>query len=131
MIASFFPDPEHHPLWQAYLGRRDDIAQILDPRCYTIDWLDRQLWAGKFQLWANADAVMVTELREYPAGARDLHAMAAAGSLEGISEIRARAEEWARGSGVEFASAASRPGWVRVLERCGYELHQVEMRKEL
>ena len=131
MIVSYLPDPESHPLWQAYLARRDDIASILDARCYTIEWLDGELWAGRLNLWANENAVLVTELRQYPAGAREIHAMVAAGSLEGISELRARAEIWARGSGVEFASAASRPGWERVLERYGYELHQVELRKVL
>jgi hypothetical protein len=115
----------------AYLSRRSDIASILDPRCYSIEWLDQQLATGRMQLWANGDAVLITELRHYPAGAREIHAMVASGSLEGISELRERAEEWARGLGVEFASAASRPGWERVLGRFGYELHQVEMRKEL
>lgn len=124
-------DPEIHPIWRAYLSRRADIAGILDPRCYTVEWLDGELWSGRLHLWANDDAVLVTELRQYPAGAREIHAMVASGSLEGISELREQAEQWARGSGVEFASAASRPGWERVLSRFGYELHQVEMRKEL
>lgn len=117
--------------WQQYVRFRDEIAGILDPRCYTIDWLDEQLWAGKMTLWASDEAVLITKLKTYPAGAREIHAMCAAGDLEAISDLRARAEESARGEGVEFASAASRPGWARILERFGYELHQIEMRKEL
>lgn len=117
--------------WQQYVRFRDEIASILDPRLYSIEWLDEQLWADKFMLWASDEGVLITELRTYPAGARDIHAMVAAGSLEAISDLRERAEQWARGEGVEFASAASRPGWARILERFGYELHQVEMRKVL
>lgn len=131
MIASVFVKPQLHPSWQAYLSRRDEIASILDPRCYTIEWLDHQLETGRFHLWADDAAVLITELKQYPAGARDIHAMVAAGSLDGISELRERAEQWARGMGIEFASAASRPGWDRVLRQYGYETHQVEMRKEL
>lgn len=115
----------------SYVQHRDALAAMLDPRLYTIEWLDEQIASGKFTLWANDNAVLITELRTYPAGAREIHAMTAAGSLESISELRERAEQWARGVGVEFASAASRPGWARVLERFGYEIHQVEVRKEL
>lgn len=120
-----------HTFWQHYLAFRDDIAAILDPRCYTIEWLDEQILTGTMQLWADETAALVTQFKHYPAGARELHAMVAAGSLEGISEMRVRAEDWARGLGIEFASAASRPGWARILERFGYALHQIEMRKEL
>lgn len=116
---------------QHYAQFRGEIAGILDPRCYTIEWLDEQIWSGKFQLWASPEAVLITKVRTYPAGARDCHAMIAAGDLKAITDLRARAEDWARGEGVEFASCASRPGWARILERFGYRLFQTECRKEL
>lgn len=117
--------------WQHYVSFRPELCKAFDPRCYSIEWLDGQVFSGRFQLWACPEAVLVTEVKMYPTGARDLHGMIAAGSLEGISRMRERSEDWARGEGVEFASAASRPGWARVLERHGYALHQVELRKEL
>jgi hypothetical protein len=132
MQVSWLPEPERHPLWaQHYLSRRDDLASVLDPRCYSIDWLDEQVVTGAFQIWSSDDAVVLSEVKTYPAGARDVHFLIATGSLAAISELRERAEQWGRSAGFEFVSAASRPGWTKVLGRHGYTLHQVEMRKEL
>lgn len=114
-----------------YLRFRGRIAQALDPRLHPIEWLDAQVWAGFAKVWASDDACLLTELKVYPTGAFEVHAMVAAGSLEGIDALREQAEEWGREMGAFCASCSSRKGWRRKLARHGYEVHQVYMRKAL
>ena len=113
----------------AYLHHRDAFAELLDPRRYTIDWLDRQVAKGAFKVWGNDGAAIVTEIKHYPTGAMDIHGMCAAGALWAIRELVADAEAWAKANGCIGAEIASRPAWARVLE--GYAVHQVTIRKDL
>ena len=117
--------------WPHYLSHRDEIAALLDPRCYTMDWLDGQVWCGRIMTWADDTAILLTEVRMFPAGAREIHAMLAAGDVGGIVGLSAKAEAWAVSEGIEFATVASRPGWAKVLKSRGYEPHQCNLRKEL
>lgn len=117
--------------WEQYRERRQAIAELLDPRCYSIGWLDLRILEGAVRVFANEDAVIVTELRAYPAGAREIHGLVATGDLEAILTLIEEAEEWARGEGIDFATIASREGWQRVLSGRGYAPYQVELRKEL
>lgn len=110
---------------------RDQLEQLLDPRCYTIEWLDRQIMTGAASVIANDKAIIVFQVKEYPAGAREVHGLCAAGDLAVILELIEQAEDWGRAMGCEFASIASREGWSRVLSDKGYRVHQVELRKEL
>ena len=114
-----------------YLHHRADIEALLDPRCYTIDWLDGEVASGRIMTWADRSALILAQVRTFPAGAREIHGMVAVGALQGILGLIERAEAWAVGQGIEFASIASRSGWARVLKSCGYYPHQVELRKEL
>jgi hypothetical protein len=104
---------------------------MLDPRCYSIDWLDLQILNSEALIFGSEDAVIVVNVKQYPAGASELHGLVAAGSLEAILPLIVQAEDWARSHGVTFACIASRPGWGRVLKDLGYVLHQVELRKDL
>lgn len=115
----------------AYYRHRDELAALLDPRCYTIEWLDGEVWSGRLKAWANDTSIIIADVKMYPTGAREIHGMAAAGDLPGILELIATAEEWAKAQGIEFASIASREGWAKVLHGRGYRVHQVEVRKEL
>lgn len=117
--------------WDQYLDRRDAIAAMLDPRCYSIDWLDGMILAGDARVFASAGAVIVVTVKQYPAGATELHGLVAAGELDAILPLIAQAEDWARAGGVTFACIASRPGWSRVLKDRGYSLYQTELRKDL
>lgn len=117
--------------WPEYRRRREQIASLLDPRCYNMDWLDVQILNGKAQIFASADAVIITEVRTYPAGAREIHGLCAAGELSAILDLIEEAENWALAEVLDFASVASREGWQRVLAAKGYRPHQVELRKEL
>lgn len=117
--------------WQSYQRHRAEIAELLDSRCYSIEWLDCEVLNGRIRLIGDDRAVIAFEVKQYPAGARELHGMVAAGDLAAILELIGQAEQWARGQGIAFASIASRPGWAKLLKGRGYEPHQVEIRKEL
>lgn len=117
--------------WDEYLDRRDAIAAMLDPRCYSIDWLDGMILAGNARVFASPDAVIIVTVKQYPAGATELHGLVAAGELNAILPLIKQAEDWARSVGVTFACIASRPGWSRVLKDRGYSLYQTELRKDL
>jgi hypothetical protein len=104
---------------------------MLDPRCYTADWLDVQLLGGMAAAKGSDTAVIVFTVKTYPAGATELHGLVAAGKLAGILDLIEQAEVEAKAAGVTFACIASRPGWARVLKGRGYEMHQTELRKEL
>ena len=119
------------PGWTGYVRHREEIAALLDPRCYSIGWIDRELLDGRVHALASEDAVIVFEVRTYPEGAKELHGLVAAGKLAAILPLIGEAERWGKGQGCAFACIASREGWRKVLEEYGYEVHQVELRKDL
>jgi hypothetical protein len=104
----------------------------MDERYHTLRWLDEQVLSGKVKFWHSENAAMITEVRDYPTGAKDIHALIAAGDLEEIvNDITPRAEEWAREQGCLAAQVESRLGWARALKPSGYQTHQMIVRKEL
>lgn len=125
--AVIFPPP----CWAEYKAHRDEIASLLDPRCHTIDWLDTQLLSGDVLAFGNATSVIIITVKAYPAGATELHGLAAAGELDGILALIEEAEKWGARAGITFAVISSRPGWSKVLKSKGYAVHQVEVRKDL
>lgn len=114
-----------------YLAFRDQFAALMDQRCYSLEWLDQRVWTGDAVVFGNDRAAIVVELREYPAGAVEVHGLVAAGELATVIELIETAEQWGRQRGAVLASIASRPGWARALKRDGWQIHQVEIRKEL
>lgn len=114
-----------------YLRFRDEVASILDPNLYSIEWVDAQVWSGAFRLFASANAIIAVELKPYPTGAIELHGMFAAGDMAEIVELIERAEDWGRSMGCIYATISSRPGWAKVMKTKGYEVDQVMIRKVL
>ncbi len=116
----------------AYGHWRDAFAAVMDPALYTIEWLDRRIEDGSAMCVGNETAAIVFEFREYPTGARDLHGLLAAGSLEEIlGSLIPWAEHFARKSGAIGAIIESRPGWMKALEGRGYAPYQTAIRKVL
>jgi hypothetical protein len=120
-----------------YARFRPLLAEAVDGRFYTIDYLDWLVRTGRAQFWPSlaADgsplAAIVTELRDYP-GCRAIHGLAAAGDLDEIVErLIPAAEAWGRANGCAYAIIESRPGWQRALRKHGYQLHQVAVAKGL
>lgn len=115
-----------------YCRFRPMFGEVMDERYHTLDWLDQEVFSGRVQFWRSANAAMITEVRGYPTGALDIHALIAAGDLEEIvEEITPRAEAWAREFGCIAAQVESREGWARALRPSGYMTHQLIVRKEL
>lgn len=120
------------PDWAGYCGFRAQFGEVMDERYHTLDWLDQQVLQGKVQFWRSDNAGCITEIRDYPTGATDLHALIGAGDLgEIIGEIFPRAEAWGKEQGCVAAQVESREGWARALKPSGYEIHQQIVRKEL
>lgn len=115
----------------AYLPWRVAIAEMLDPRRHTIEWLDGQVMTGRASAWTAVDAVIITEIRAYPTGAREVHGLAAAGRMETVRDVLIpAAEEYGRSIGCIGAVIESRPGWKKVLAGSGYEVRQIALGKE-
>lgn len=120
------------PDWAEYLRFRDDFAAILDPRFYTVDWLDMQVLTGTMRLFTAGDSAILASVRTYPTGAKELHAEAAAGELKVIeTSLIPQFEAFGRSQGCEIAVVQSRAGWEKIMGRHGYEVHQVSIRKDL
>lgn len=117
--------------WAVYLKWRPAFASAMDTRLYTPEWLDGQILAGSAQFWRSERAAAVTEIRNYPTGAYDVHGLIAAGE---VGEVRDRivpqVEAWARSIGALGIVVESRPGWTRALRSAGFEPHQLAVRKD-
>lgn len=120
------------PDWAGYCSFRNAFAEVMDERYHTLPWLDEQMLTGKVQFWRSDNAAIITEVRNYPTGATDIHGLIAAGNLEEIVEVLIpQAEEWGREQNCIAAQIESRAGWAKALKSYGYEAHQLTVRKEL
>lgn len=119
------------PSVMSYLEWREEFAKALDPAFYTIDFLDSLVWSGRAFFFENGTSAAVAEVKTYPAGAKDVHGLVAAGELAGIVELIPQIEAWAKRMGCIGAIIESRPGWAKVLKEQGYGLHQIAVRKVL
>ena len=118
--------------WAGYLRFRDVFAEVLDPRLYTLDWLDKQVLELRVMLWAGRDAAIIAQFKPYPTGACDIEGLLAAGDLDEIvSELIPIAERFGKAMGCIGAIVQSREGWGRALRDSGYRTYQVGLRKEL
>lgn len=117
--------------WESYQRHRAEISDLLDPRCWSIEWLDAELEHGRALAFGSDTAVIIITIKIYPAGAIELHGLVAAGKLEAILDLIEQAEEWGRAHGLDFACISSTPAWSRVLKDKGWQVHQVELRKDL
>lgn len=114
----------------AYTRFRNDFAEILDERFYTIDWLDCQVFNGAIRAMGDNRAAILYKFERYPTGWLELQGMAAAGDLAVIKdELIPAAEALAKQMGCGSAIIESRGAWVRLLP--DYQQHQVRIIKEL
>ena len=117
--------------WPDYIRFRDRFAEAMDPRFYTIEWLDRKIWSGEFRLWANDGAAIVAEIKEYPTGAREVAIFVAAGIPKEIVKFTGQVEAWGRSCGAIRGDVTSHPAWGRLLKDRGYEMIQTVLKREL
>jgi len=118
--------------WTGYLEWRPVFATAMDRRLHTLEWLDARILAGNAQFWRSDHAAAVTEIRNYPTGAYDVHGLVAAGDIGDVRDlIIPRVEAWGRAIGALGIVVESRPGWARALRPVGFEPHQLAVRKML
>lgn len=118
--------------WPAYLQWRAALIATLDPRLYTAEWLDEQVMSGRFILLANRDAAILASVQIYPTGLKEIQGELATGKRETIvSALIPCIEREAKAAGCSSALIQSRQGWIRVMRKFGYNLHQSSIRKAL
>ena len=118
--------------WADYWRFRDQFAEALDPERYTLEWLDAQVMSGAFKVWASDKAAILCKIELYPTGAMDIHGMLAAGDLGEIVEVLIpQALDYGREIGCVGGMIESRAGWVRMLKKSGWQIHQTTLRKVL
>jgi hypothetical protein len=104
----------------------------MDGRLFTIEYLDTLIGQMKAQVWYGERSAIVTEIKEYPSGARVIEGVVAAGDLSEIVEtLIPKAEEWGRSIGCTLALIQSRQGWARALKPAGYSPFQIAVAKQL
>ena len=117
--------------WPDYVRFRDQFEAAMDPRFYSIFWLDDQIRYNKFRLWASEDAAIIAEIKTYPTNAKEVHGVLAAGELAEIVKLIVKAEEWGVQQGCISGSISSHPAWQRIMKSHGYEPSQLLIRKDL
>jgi hypothetical protein len=113
-------------------GLRDGFVRALarGREGYDIAELERELIAGRAQLWRGERAAMATRLAETDDG-RTAHVWLGFGDLAELLRMAPGAEAWARAHGCRFVTISGRAGWIRVLKACGYQRRGEQLRKRL
>ncbi|MDB5699723.1 MAG: hypothetical protein JWN69_2527 [Alphaproteobacteria bacterium] len=115
-----------------YLRFRAGFAQAMDPRFYTIQYLDHLYLAGRAKLFSSTNAAILAEIKIYPTDAKAVHGLYATGKIKEITEtLIPAAEEWGRANGCEHAFIDSRDAWQRLLKPSGFDTYKVALIKEL
>jgi hypothetical protein len=110
----------------------DGLRAALATGCPTHSLEDvlEQVACGDARLWETPDAVVVTEIHEYPR-CRVLHFWLATGELGGVVELTRQACADAKELGCTWATIAGRKGWERVLSEDGWKPKMVILSREL
>lgn len=115
-----------------YLKWRPQFAEILDPDYYPLEWLDRRFLDGSAIIRFCSEAACLLEIRTYPSGRKEVHALLCVGELSAIlSELVPAMEALGGSTGAISAVIESRAGWHRTLKDSGYSLYQTTIRKPL
>ncbi len=114
-----------------YARFRSRLAEAIDGRLFSIEYLDWLMETGQARLWHDPGSAIVAAIREYPTGARVVTGLCACGTLNDIRELIPLTEQWGRENGCILALIESRAGWAHTLREDGYEPHQMALAKEL
>lgn len=113
-----------------YADWRGQLAGANDPAFIPIEWIDACLIEGTAQFWATDKAAMVTQVCDWPGGARTLRVLAAAGKkADLLGPLQAAATEYGRGQGCTHLMVEGREGWRRMFP--DYRTYQVVLVKDL
>ena len=118
--------------WDEYCKWRGAFEGAIDARYYPMGWLDRRLLGGDAFFLCLGNSATAFEIKDYPTGARDIHALVAAGQISDIVEKLIPAlEQRGRTLGCTGFLIESRPGWSKTLKPHGFEPFQLSVRKDL
>jgi len=111
---------------------RSAFGEALDPRYYSLEWLDWMVASGRAMIFFATDCALIAELRYYPTGARDVLVICTAGSPKAtIEKLAPMLETWGRAEGCIAIMGESRQAWTRLLKAVGWEQYKTGMRKDL
>ena len=86
-----------------YAGSTHTVEDVLD-----------EVERGDAQIWTSDDAVIVSEIYDYPE-ATVLHYWLAGGELQGVIELGRKVLAWGAEQGCTRASLNGRRGWAKAL----------------
>ena len=116
----------------AYADYRPLFAEAMDPRFYNIEYLDKRLIDGTADYFESRNAAIIVEIKTFPAGARAVAGLVAAGDMhEIVNDLIPSAEAWGKAQGCQFGMIESRPGWEKAMKSSGYNVFQVSIIKEI
>lgn len=115
----------------SYAEFRDRLAEGIDTRFYTIEYLDWMIFSGRAAFWCAESAAIVAEIKVFPTGVRAVAGVVATGPKAQIVGLIPHAEAWGRQHGCQFGMIESREGWGRTMKQHGYQHLQTAIVKEL
>lgn len=92
--------------------------------CYAFSDIVGLILAGRFQMWAKGESLVLTEVADYPQK-RVAVAFLAAGRQDELAAMTPALEEWAKASGCTEAWITGRKGWAKsYLTKSGWSLNE-------
>lgn len=92
-------------------------------------WADIE--AGRAQFWPGVNSAMVTEVKVYPTGFREIAGWLAAGDLKEIEVMMEFAEQAAKANGCHRVNLTCREGFKRPFAKKGYRQIMIVLVKDL
>lgn len=86
---------------------------------HSVEDMAELILSGRAQLWVQRDALIVTEIRDYPQK-RVLRFWLATGDLEDCIALHRHIMEWGREKGCNLAIITGRRGWIKPLRSEGW-----------
>lgn len=97
---------------------------------HTVEDLVQRVVDGKAQVWEEGEALIITEVLQYPQK-RVLRFWAATGELEDCITLSRRILEWGKEQGCKLALLTGRRGWTKPLRTEGWTEKLAVLTKEL
>lgn len=87
--------------------------------------------SGRAQFWPGVNSAMVTEVKSYPTGFKEIIGWLAAGSLAEIEVMMGFAEQAAKADGCQRVNLMCREGFKRPFAKKGYRQKMIILVKDL
>lgn len=110
------------------IKRRIEKALKFGGNTHSFEDIIAGLHSGKFQIFWNDRAVCITEICVCPQ-VQYLFCFIFAGEMEGLKELEARVEDFAREQNCAFMLSSSRLGFLKVLPQMGWKKTSVVFTK--